>query len=72
MKTKYKYIHFEKNPAKQKPDGWVCKNKRSKHVLGWIDYDNQWCQYIFLPASHTQFSADCFEDIVDFMKNQLP
>lgn len=71
MKTKYKHIYFEKNEILKHSDGWVCKNKRSKYILGWIDYDMQLGQYVFMSASRIQYSADCLSDITDFMTNQL-
>lgn len=73
MKTKYKYIHFEKineNDADSDAE-WDCKNNKSKCVLGIIEYYGRWKQYVFEAYGDCVFNVDCLNDIVDFMK-QLP
>jgi len=59
-----KYIYFEK-----KEKHIEIKNKKTKSLLGYIYYYNQWRQYIFTQADGgIIFSQDCLQDIVEYIK----
>lgn len=67
MKTKYKYIHFEKGGI-----GYICFNTKSKDDLGLIEWYAPWRRWVFWPDnSDVILSSDCLDDISHFM-NQLP
>lgn len=64
MKTKYKYIHFEKAR-----DLWECRDNKTRTGLGWLEFYEPWKQWVFtVAATSIVFSADCLADIQDFMK----
>ena len=68
MKTKYKYIEFVIFPD-CKPPSYKCINRKAGHELGQVGYYKTWNCYVFVPTTITAiFSIDCFEDIVNFMK----
>jgi len=69
MKTKYKYIYFEKSKGKFsiKPF-YLCKNNKSKGLLGEVFYYEPWQQYVFGPTDDNIFSHDCLADIQDFLR----
>lgn len=69
MKTKYKYIHFEKFKT-ENHYGYQCLNNKKKTTLGFVRYDKQWKCFIFIPYPFLEmcFSQDCLEDIIDFMQ----
>jgi hypothetical protein len=70
MKTKYKFIYFEK--ANWKTEGfkvWRCLNSKSSNTLGYVEYYLLWKQYIFEAyADSIVFSASCLDDISHFLK----
>lgn len=70
MKTKYKYIHFDKFN-----DCWYVEMNKNKSSppLGVIKWYPKWSRYCFIPNKYidTIFSQDCLADITDFIK-QLP
>jgi len=70
MKTKYKYIHFEKFKT-ENFSGYQCFD-RDNITLGFIRYCKKWKCFIFVPFpfSKPYFDQSCLEDIIDFM-NQL-
>jgi hypothetical protein len=66
MKTRYKYIHFEKDIPTA--EGWVIINNRSNAVLGYLAYYKPWKQYVFSQASENiVFNKSCLQEIIHFM-----
>lgn len=73
MKTKYKFIHFEKIDNGL----WSCHNNKSCDELGNVEWYPRWKQWVFVPRvfvprvfvpiSETLFSVDCLKDIQDFV-----
>ena len=70
MKTKYKYIRFEKrvNPWDEEYVYWRCSTIKHRELLGSVVYYQLWKQYCFMPEGEAVFSSDCLEDIQDFLK----
>ena len=62
MKTKYKYIHFEKID-----DWWLCRNNRSNDELGRLDYYKRWKEWVFESERGCVFNNSCLRDIADFL-----
>ena len=62
MKTKYKFVHFEKGAW-----GWILKNTKHGDILGRIFFYEKWNQYILDANSNCAFSADCLTDIAHFL-----
>lgn len=66
MKTRYKYIHFEKTGL-----GlgilWECYNNRNRDMLGVIPEEKTWNQYVFEPQADCVFNNQCLRDIADFL-----
>lgn len=59
----YKYIHFE-----QQPDGEIfCFNSKGKYKIGYVDINEKWHCYEFVPEPNTAFTEDCLTDIADFL-----
>lgn len=71
MKTKYKYIHFDKD---EKPliheVSYVCRNNRTKGHLGVVTIGD-FGKWEFQPKPMTGYTIQCLRDIADFI-GQLP
>lgn len=70
LKTKYKYIHFEKmvefDALTDKPV-YVCKNNSFDTLLAQIFWYDVWKQYVADFSRDAVFSADCLDDISAFL-----
>jgi hypothetical protein len=67
MKTKYKWIEFEK--MSDEPEAWECRNHKSDDLLGVVEYYNSWRQFVFNPYLESLiFNFGCLEAIADFLK----
>lgn len=64
MKTRYKYIHFDKNGD----DTWTCLTNRGDTELGNIMKNLQWKCYEFVPEYGMAFTEDCCSDISHFLR----
>jgi len=67
VKTKYKYISFEKIEDKPKTSVWVCLSKYNI-PLGKIKWYPAWRQYCFLTDDLIVLSKGCLDDISDFIR----
>ncbi len=69
LKTKYEYIHFEKEimPASKKTLVYSCRNNRSGDELGYVKWYSPWRQYCFFPDEMVVFNVGCLNDVVDFI-----
>jgi len=68
MKTEYKHIHF----VEIDPKLWeCCNNEKNSIVLGTVEYRKVWnrFRYVWKAEEEIEFSIDCLEDVLDFMKN---
>ena len=63
MKTKYKYIHFEKIAGQ-----WFCYNNKAKSELGRIEYYSRWRQYVIEFEQGCVFNDTCLTDIIHFLR----
>jgi hypothetical protein len=65
MKTKYKFINFQK---KEHESFYRILNNKSGVCLGYVIYYKEWKQWVFSQAGPDMlFSMDCLLDIVDFI-----
>ena len=64
MKTIYRYIKFEYEPALEQ---WVCYNKESEGILAKISFYSVWKQFIAEFNSCCVFNNQCLRDIADFL-----
>lgn len=70
MKTKYKWIRFEKEVNSE---NWLCFNT-SDELLGTLYYKQGWRQFVVLVnpgvgySDGFEFNFCCLEDIADFLK----
>jgi len=73
MKTEYEYIRFAEQPYRpgSKTKAWGCWNNRHHTLLGLVQWDGAWRQYVFWPSDRTQFSAGCLADIQDFIEQAM-
>jgi lipopolysaccharide biosynthesis glycosyltransferase len=68
MKTKYKYIYFEKVTGQNIGTEWICYNKLDE-ILGYAAYCKPWKQCVFESYDENRvFSASCLRDIADFLE----
>ncbi len=65
MKTRYKYIHFEKVEGQ----GWFIFNNKSDKELGRIEYYRKWRQYIVEFEPECVFNDSCLTDILHFLRH---
>ncbi len=63
MKTKYKYIHFERIAGQ-----WFCYNNTTQDELGRIQYYRRWKQYVIEFEPGCVFNDSCLTDIVSFLR----
>ncbi len=64
MKAKYRYIHFKKM---QRGEQWACLNNRSKDILGRINYNSRWKQFVIDFRENCIFNNQCLCEIADFL-----
>ena len=63
MKTRYKYIHFEKNLFSS--EVWNCINNNTNHRLGILEYYPEWKQYIFERHRHRYELNNIFREALE-------
>jgi len=51
-----------------RPDIIKVLNEKKEH-LGDIEYNHGWECYVFQPEIAIEFSYDCLQEIIDYMKN---
>ena len=73
IQTKYEYITIEEilQSKLRKTHVWEVRNKKSRHLLGVIQWQAPWRQYIFAPEPRIIFSAGCLHDIRAFIYQQM-
>lgn len=74
MKTHFEFIHFlDISYAYPHRKTWVheCRNNRSDDLLGLVEWDGRWRQYVFIPCENTIYSAGCLADIQAFVKSLM-
>ena len=65
-----KFIEFQE--VMPHPGGvWLIRNKRSKDVLGHIEWYARWNQYVAIFQENVVWSQECLADVRDFIQ-QLP
>lgn len=67
---KYKFITIE--PATHDRDYWRITNNKSNEYIGAIEYYRDWKQHVFMADNDAIWSVDCLEDVIDFIKNEIP
>lgn len=67
MKTRYKYIRFEKIDSPPSTKDWKVMSKNGAMLLGDIVFYETWSEFCFAPANMTVFSVDCLQDIIHFI-----
>ena len=76
MKTRYRYIQFEKIEVKDRSGNigsmwWTCWSNEPESVdeLGYVEFYPQWKCWVFTASDNnlTILSAGCLRDIADFM-----
>jgi hypothetical protein len=68
MKTRYRYIHFDKCGLALHPY-YECRTNRENTLLGIVDKDKYGWE--FQPLENTGFTIGCLRDIADFIE-QVP
>lgn len=69
MRTLYKHLHFSECPGR--PAGhqeYTCYSNNPECALGYVVWYAPWRAYVFEPEIGTQFSDDCMESIIHFIK----
>ena len=62
-----KFIEFDE--IMPHPEGiWLIRNKRSKDILGHIEWYAPWRQYVTSFSESSVWSQDCLADISEFIK----
>lgn len=67
MKTEYKRITFV--GAHDGAGSWVCFNSKQE-LLGYVEYDKEWKQWVSVLDNDIKFSGSCHTDMAHFI-NQL-
>ena len=71
MKTQYQYIHFEKWTSEPGNLTWKCYNTRSNDELGEVRWYPAWRQYCYFPSCPANYSAECLNNIANFIEQLL-
>ncbi len=66
MKTKYKFIHFNKCPDGSQWD-YILHNNKTNDILGFIFYYPQWKQSVIEFEEKCVFNNQCLFDITNFL-----
>jgi hypothetical protein len=62
------YMIFRKFELVGKTQQWAVLNKSGGYPLGRILFYYAWRQYIFQPATDTEFNCSCLDTISGFLK----
>ena len=65
-----KFIRFEQVKDMGTTKEWEVVSVRDNGPLGCIEWNYGWRQYVFRPDLETEWSWDCLQSIVDFLKEQ--
>ncbi len=65
MKTKYKFINFQKSIVSDAT--WICSNNKTYDCLGVVAYYDRWKQWVFEGRPACVYSVSCLQDIIHFM-----
>ena len=69
MKTRYKYIHFEKESQPGKRPIYGCFNNKTDDHLGFVEWYSPWRTWVFTAYSEAcVFNASCLGDVSHFLK----
>jgi len=73
MKTKYRHICLEEDPAMpvEEKSTWFCRNNKTKEILGMVTWYGPWKRWVFEGEPGCVFDYTCLRDIADFLENQL-
>ena len=72
---RYKFIDiFQDNMAETFNEKPVYRiyNNRTKAQLGMLSWYEPWKQYVFSSQPECVFNLSCLEDVIDFIKNEIP
>lgn len=65
------YLIFERDSIREegkKTQFWIVTSKRSREVLGRVQWYGPWRQYCFWPEGNTIWNTTCLEDIQDLLQ----
>jgi hypothetical protein len=69
--TMPKFIEFDE--VMPHPEGvWVIRNKRSRDILGRIEWYARWRQYVAIFSEDVVWSQDCLADVSEFINHTDP
>lgn len=73
LKTEYQYIHFVNRgiPTGRKMPVWECYNTHHSELLGTVQWDGPWRQYVYEPAGWAIYSRGCLNDVADFIRQLM-
>lgn len=67
---KYKFITIEEDVISGE-GGYNIRNNRQKDLIGWIDKNPRWNQWVLIPQRGSIWSADCLRDVIDFIEKEI-
>jgi hypothetical protein len=70
MKTRFQFIHFDEQVAKEPTihPAYTCRNNKSGETLAEILWDSAWRCYIMRVRPYTIWSMGCLEDVQAFVQ----
>jgi hypothetical protein len=68
--TYYKFIKFVMVERKPKTNVYECYNTRHGALLGVVKWYGPWRRYCFWPQPNCIFSAECMDDVAQFINNR--
>ena len=68
MKTKFKWIWFNKIEGKPKTQVWECYSNESDEELGLVKWYGPWRQYCFFPETSLLFNPECMREVAEFVE----
>ena len=66
----YKFITIERINTGE--ISYVIRNIRTRTLIGGISFYGPWRQWVLDTTDDVIWSADCLEDVIDFIKSEIP
>jgi len=69
VKGKWTYSRYVSQSKSGKTEIWVIAAVADNTPLGQVYWYASWRQYVFYPADHTLWNADCLEEVSEFVRS---
>ena len=71
MKTHLEFLDVTPDDPTRKTKVFEVASKHDDSILGMIQWDGGWRQYVFEPCENCKWSWDCLSQLSDFIKKLM-